>query len=196
MSETTDSRPRWSFFTLVVVVTCVGLAAVNVGLVLNKRSLEGEVTRLMEAVHASGQPPLVEGERLPALSTWDASGQAVDVARSSEHTVTLLLVSSDSCGVCETARPVWRELAERAQGSHVRVLELVVDAPADSLAGREAPYPVLRAGADVWALTSRMPGIPAALLVDDTGDVRRAFYGEVQDGLREAVEAALLGESL
>lgn len=182
-------------FALAVIAACVGLVAVDVALVLRNRSLRERVAALTSAAHVADRPlrPLVEGERLPSLAAWDAAGEPVDLARSPAHTATLLYVSSEACTLCEGVRSLWAELAERARGSHVRVLELVVDARAAGLDARAAPYPRVRAGDDVGSLTSRVPGLPAALFVDEHGVVARAFYGERLAGLPEALEAALLG---
>ena len=49
-------------------------------------------------------------------------------------------------------------------------------------------WPVLAAGDDAWSLIDRIPGIPAAILVDEGGTVLRYFYGGDHQGLRGAIE--------
>lgn len=106
-----------------------------------------------------------------------------------EPSPVLLLVSSKSCDACEAARPAWAEAALVAQDAGVRVLELVLDTTPDALEGAELPYPRLAAGDDAWSLSRRIPGVPAAILVDVDGTVSRAFYGGAHRGLTEALVA-------
>jgi hypothetical protein len=92
-------------------------------------------------------------------------------------------------------RPVWDALASLCAGSHLRVLELVLDAqPSNVLPHRtthRATHPLLTSGGDCAALVRRLPAVPAAILVDADGRVRRSFYGPRQDGLPRAIEDEL-----
>jgi len=179
-------------FTTLITLACLGLLAVDVGLVLKNRALEERVASLTRAVYAAERPSLIEGQEFPRISASDANGEPISITGSKEHTATLLLVSADACDACESVRPLWRRVAELAAGSHLRVIELVVDVGPEGLQGRDAPYPLIAAGDDVWSLTARMPGVPGAILIDEQGVVQRAFYGKDHDGLAAAVEDVLL----
>jgi hypothetical protein len=191
-NESEKAASRSSRFTMTVAAVCVGLAAIDVGLVLKNRELTDRLAGLSEEVMAAERPPLAEGDIFPTITARDTSGALVPLTSSPTHLATLLLVSSDACDVCQDVRPVWHRLGELATGSHLRVLELVLDVEVESLRGRSAPYPLLYAGDDVWSLTGRVRGVPAAILIDEAGIVRRAFYGQEHDGLAEAVEEVLL----
>lgn len=194
-TPTPDATKRGgpSLFLMSVLAACVGLLAIDVALVLRNRSLADELTALQSVVAAKPRPPLVEGDELPRISLFDTTGAAVDPVSSDDHTATLLFVSSAACDACGALRPLWNRAAERARGSHLRVLELVLDADAADLAERDAPYPLVTEGGDAWALLARLRGVPAALLVDDSGRVLRSFYGEGHEGLSTAVDEVLFG---
>ncbi len=165
------------------------------GLVLQNRKLMRRIEALTQSVYAAERPPtLIEGQAFPHLTLRDAAGAPVELARPPEHTATLLLVSSATCDLCESVRPVWKQVAETASGSHLRVLELVLGAEPEALVDRVAPYGLVSAGDDAWSLVGRIPGVPAAILIEDTGLVLRAFYGEEHDGLQQAVKGYLFPE--
>lgn len=177
----------------VLSVACILLIALDVALVLRVRSLNERVGALTRSVLAAERPVLVEGELLPALSLLDPEGHDVALLDPAAAAGTLLLISSDSCGACEEVRPVWDAVARRCAGSHLRVLELVLDAEPERLTLRQSTHPVLASGGDAAALVRRLPLLPAAILVDAGGRVSRSFYGPQQDGLPQAVEDELSG---
>lgn len=174
-------------------VACVLLIALDVALALRVRSLNVRVGLLIRSVLAAERPALVEGDSLPALSLIDAEGRDVALLDPATSAGTLLLVSSASCGACDEVRPVWDELASQCAGSHLRVLELVLDAQPGDVPPRGATHPVLTSGGDSAALVRRLAALPAAILVDAEGRVRRSFYGPQQAGLAGAIEEELSG---
>jgi len=178
---------------LSLAACCALLGALDVALAWRVRTL-GERLAELSAVGGAGgaRPVLLEGDALPELTLLDVAGRPVPLRLPGRHTATLLFVSSPSCGFCEDARPTWLEVARLAEGSHLRVLELVLDTEPAALAGRELPYEAVAAAGDAWSLLARVPGVPAALLVDEGGTVRLALYGDAHTGLREAVEEFLL----
>jgi hypothetical protein len=188
-----ESQPvrRRSPFVAAVVAACLGLAALDVALVLRSRGLSARVLELERAVLAARSAELGAGQLIAPLTLLDAEGGVVRVPDPDAGGATLLLVSSGSCEHCDDVAALWEELARSAEGSGLRVLGLVLDATPAELRERAAPWPELAPGPDSWALVRRLPGVPAALLVDDAGLVLEAFYGAPQDGLREALGAHL-----
>lgn len=183
-------RVRPSRLVLVLSLACAALIGLDLALVFRVRALNQRVGSLTRLVAAAERPLLVEGEAFPALTLLDAGSRAVPLLDASAPAGTLLLVSSQSCDACEGVRPVWDEVAELCAGSPLRVLELVLDAKPSALS-RDRRCPALASGGDAWGLIGRIPGVPAAILVDGNGTVRRAFYGSDHVGLRHAVEEAL-----
>lgn len=187
-----SERPGRARLVRLLAGLCVLLIALDAALVLRVRALNERVGALSRAVLAAERPLLVEGQPFPALSMIDADGNDVPLLDPDASTATLLLVSSESCDACEEVRPEWDAVSRLCAGSHLRVLELVLDAEPERLSAREAPHPVLAPGGDAWSLVGRIPGVPAAILVDGTGSVRRSFYGAEHRGLRKAIEDELL----
>ena len=192
---TPESAPegpeRPSFFAGALVVFCLALAGVVVALVLRNRELSARVGELEGLVHAAGRPsvPALEGRAFPAEQLFDADGAPTALGELPESHATLLLISSSTCDYCELARPTWDRVARRAAGTHLRVLGLVLDATPLELAGRASAYPLL-APADPQ-LARRIPGVPAALLLDASGRVQTAVYGGEKSGLERLVEEFL-----
>jgi len=69
----------------------------------------------------------------------------------------------------------------------VRVVELVLDARAGSLEPNGLYERVVAAPTSL-ALTRRLQGVPASLLIDAHGTVRHAIYGAEPRNLQSAVE--------
>ncbi len=174
------------------LLACAALAALDFALVWRVRELNRRVAGLTRLVEAHERPLLLEGEAFPALTLIDADSRPVPLLDGAGSSGTLLLVSSETCEVCADVRPVWAVAAERCADSPLRVLELVLDAKPASLPAREQGYPLVASGGDAWSLVGRIPGIPAALLIDANGIVRRSFFGAEHQGLPQAVEEYLL----
>ena len=184
------ARPPW--FTVALAVLCAGLAAVDVGLVIRNRRLQERVDELTEIVAAATRPVLVEGDPLPAVPLLDAAGQPAELEALAAGRPLLLFVSSHACGYCDEVRPVWDQVARASAGTGLDVLELILDGAPGEPRGEAAPYPqwTLVEGGQAFAV--RVPGVPAAILVDGAGTVRRILTGEAQAALEAAVEQFLL----
>lgn len=178
-------------FVALLVVCCLGLAAIDGGLVLRNRELQAQVAELHRALGERGLPPLVVGADFPPVALLDELGRPVELTGVAE--LTLLFVSSPSCGACEDVRPLWDEVAPMADGERLRVVELVLDAAPETLLARAAAWLLVVPGGDSWSLVGRIPGVPASIVVDAAGRVRRTFYGDEHAGLRAALEELLLG---
>ncbi len=185
---------RPSFFVGVLLVFCLALAGIVVALVLRNRELSARVGELEGLVHAAGSPPVpaLEGRAFPADELFTADGTPVGLGALPESHATLLMVSSSTCDYCALARPTWDRVARRAAGTNLRVLGLVLDATPQALAGQRSPYPLL-APADPQ-LARRIPGVPAAFLLDASGRVESGIYGGGQEGLERLVDGFLGSE--
>ncbi len=172
-------------------VCCIGLGVLVIGLSLRIRAFEVEVAKLSEQVRGSSRVALVEGEPLPSISLFDVQGQPLEPLGGATDRGTLLFISSQSCDACKQVRPLWDEIAGAFRGAPLAMLELVLEAQPGSLVGRQELYPLAVPGTDQWSLVNKLQGVPAALLVDANGVVRRAFYGSPHTGLRQAVEQFL-----
>jgi len=188
-------RRRPSAFGLLLVALCIALGATQVALVLRNRALSARVVELTQLVEAARPPelPPLEGRPFPALRLLDAEGAELDLTALPQGHATLLFVSSSACDYCDLARPVWDRVARSLAGSPVRVLELVLDAAPGELAQRDASHPLL-APPDP-SLARQLPGVPAALVIDSAGVVRRSVYGGEQLGLERAVAELSAGEA-
>ncbi len=191
-SLSADAKRR-SLFVPALVVACVVLTGFDLALVFQNRELSAEVRELTQRLVRTRRPTLIPGDPFPSIGLFEADGRPASLHAGESEAGVLLFVSSTSCGYCDDVRPLWNEIARTFSGPHLRVVELVLDVGSDVIAERDAPFPALTGGDDVWSLVDRMPGIPAAILVDASGKVHRTFYGTDHSGLESAVEDFLLG---
>ncbi|MEM7306122.1 MAG: hypothetical protein AAF682_05595 [Planctomycetota bacterium] len=181
---------RLSFETLALGALCLALSAMSAALAVHARGLSRRIDELTAQVQAAERKPLPEGERVPALDARDAAGERVTLP-GEDGRATLLLVSSDACDYCEDVRPLWSQWATAAEGSALRVVELVLDGQSASLDARSTPYPRFAAPAGGGPLLERLPGVPAVLLLDAAGRLRAARYGSEQADLTALVQEHL-----
>ncbi len=178
-----------------LVLACLALAGLDVALALRVRLLQRRL-----AVLAAPDPrrALLQGDRFPRVTLFDAAGEERALLDPSTSVAALVLVSSASCGACDAVRPFWKAVVRADSTTSLRVLELVLDARPEELSDHESlgsPGATLLVtpGGDGLELAARLAGLPAAILVDGDGAVVHAFYGEVQAGLLSAVEDFVTG---
>jgi len=169
---------------------CVILAGLVVVLGMKVRSLSADVVRL-EAQALAQQPNrdgFAAGEVVAPMTLVDPQGVAVPLSFEPGAGSTLLLISNKSCRYCEDARPIWDRIAGDPRMDGIRIVELVLDASPEHLQQSDYPYEVYTPGEDVIRLLSRIPVVPAAILIGERGVVVQGFYGE-QTGLESVVMA-------
>lgn len=176
---------------LVAGLSCAALIALDVALVLENRDLTRRVEELSGELAREPRPPLGPGDPMPDLALFDARSRSVPLLDPQASLGTLLLVSSAGCDACANVTEAWGAVVRRCRAYPLRILELVVDADPSALPQSGPGRTVVAAGGDAWTLLGRIPGVPAALLVDAQGTVQRAFYGPSQPGLAAAVEELL-----
>ncbi|MCB9838946.1 MAG: hypothetical protein H6813_06365 [Phycisphaeraceae bacterium] len=188
MQATNPNKP--SPIVPILVVLCLALGALVVLLALKSRRLTAEVSELRAAAQVDLGNALGAGQRVEPMILLDPQGSPVPLSFEPGNGAVLLLLSSGSCNYCEEARPIWSRIAEASQSDRLRVVGLVTDADPEQLAALDLPFDLYTPGGDATAFMSRIPGVPAALLIDEQGIVIRAFYGE-QAGLEQAVAGFL-----
>jgi thiol-disulfide isomerase/thioredoxin len=168
-------------------------SAVSFLLVREVRSHKADNARfeeLQKQVDAVGGSLL--GSRVEDLVLIDVAGVAASTSFASSP-MSLIVLLSEHCPACETSAPAWAQVEAKLGGEGVPARLVVVNAalpPTDHprWAGL-APHAVPDAGG-TWL--RRVPGVPAGVLVDSAGVVRRLWMrpiagSEVDDVVQEAL---------
>lgn len=183
---------------LVLVILVLMLARQNVQL---KKELGSFTAGGADQVH-------MEGQVFPVLTVFDQAGNdhTIDFGQGAAGRQTLLLVYSSQCPACVQTIPLWEDVflglrtRPENESGPVEVLAIQTDLPdpakpdADlgAMLTLALPFPVfgIRDPATMEEL-SRIPYIPAALLLDSDGKVVRTWIGvpseEVQSELKQLI---------
>jgi len=157
-------------FARFLLVACLGLTTLCVLLVIQNHALRARTLPPTAA--------LASGDRLSPLTVLDDSGAAREIRFEGRPRTVLLLFTSD-CPACRETLPLWTDLFSTAPPPPTRVVGIQLDDRRQgSEAGSALPFEVYgyerRASGDPL---SRIPGVPALVLVDDRGVVLRSWFG-------------------
>lgn len=182
------------WFSIFLMVACVALAALVFLLGLQNRQLKQALADSLRDIPADA---LTEGEMLEPPTLVDDPGEIRTVEFGGEFSRTLLLVFSSTCPACEKTLPIWSEvIPEYLDSPGLQVIGIQLDRPAPgedpgAMMTEAFPFPVLGITTDGHEALKRIPFIPAAILVDRSGTVEKAWYGVPMEADLEALRAAL-----
>lgn len=155
------------------------------------RELEAALTEMTRLrARAVG---LAEGTVLAPATLLDPSGSPIPL-RFDDTVGTLLLFHAAGCGACGTTRPLWATAVSEAARPDVRVLVVQTDG-ATQRVDLEGLPPSLAVPLPPEGWLGALPAVPATLLLDSAGVLRRAWFEELDAAARaELVQAlAVLG---
>lgn len=176
MTQDAGPRPRRDSLTHVLLVGCVALAVCVIALAWQNLALK---RRLASPAHAQDDlPKLAAGDVVGPFDLWSPTGESVKVAFDGAEDRTLLLVFSSTCPACERNMPAWHELLSGQRSSGVRVLGIQTDLAAGAQPHAAGPpCPIYSVGQRAGPPFDRLPYVPATVVLDRQGRVRRAWFG-------------------
>jgi thiol-disulfide isomerase/thioredoxin len=180
-------------FQRVLVVASLGLAVLVGALAWQNRTLKRQLAEVRAPVAS-----LAPGERLGPIELLDGQGSGKPLTFAGDADHTLLLFFTPTCPACRNTVPVWHQLVASLD-SRPRILGIDLAPPgtpgASQELGSEAwPFPVFRVDPAHSAGLSRIPYVPATVIVDGDGVVQRVWFGELDArGQRELVESLAAG---
>ena len=189
----------WKAFIGFLMVACAALCMQVIWLTREIRSLHSAGS---EAVESAGAAGLTIGERLTTLTPMglaptDGAANPLDFADGRPGT--LLVLVGGACETCTLTLPYFNTLRGMWADSGVEFVGVELDAtdPAQLHHTAHAEFPMLcvEHGEKTWL--RRVPLVPAAVLIDNQGVVRRTWFGVLsarqQQELAEALEGARRG---
>jgi hypothetical protein len=177
-----SSRATLVFATLTVLLTA--------GLFLQirrTRQLEAALTEMTR--QRARERGLAEGAALAPGTLLDPAGALVPL-RFDDTVGTLLLFHAAGCGACTTTRPLWLSAVAEAARPDVRVLSVQTDGATERIDLEGLP-PSLAVPLPPEGWLAALPAVPATLLVDSAGVLRRGWYGELDGPTRAELVRAL-----
>lgn len=183
-----------TLFTTFATLACVVLSVQVV-------RLSRENTRLKaapEAMEKAEGGALAVGEILPPLTALGPTGAPAPSAESNYLTLrdgrlaTVVLAMGGACETCSATKPYFESLARDHAGGGVIFVAVEVDTgkPQDLHAsGAVLPNVMVEQAETTWL--RRVPLVPAVILIDGEGAVRRTWFGSLSDRQRTEFEAEL-----
>lgn len=158
----------------------------------NRRLRDQLVTMAAARARAGG---LEEGQVLAPIrlnsSLNSVTGTTVAVHFEGAGSGTLLLFHASSCDACEVTRPLWRRAIEEAARPDVRVFCVQTDGAEGALSALEGLPASLGVPLPPIGWLAALPAVPATLLVDDSGVLTRAWYGELDERTAQELSDAI-----
>lgn len=183
----------WKAFIGFLMVACAGLCFQVLWLVRENRSLQHAAS---EAVESAGAAGLTIGERLTTLTPMGFA-PSTDAANPLDFAdgrpATLLVLVGGACETCTLTLPYFNTLRSMWADAGIEFVGVELDAtdPAQLHHTAHAQFPMVcvEHGEKTWL--RRVPLVPAAVLVDNQGVVRRTWFGVLSARQQEELAAAL-----
>jgi hypothetical protein len=182
---------HWDFFSVFLCVACAVLAALVLLLVRQNHDLKAQVARLAAQAAIHDREALATGDRIPTFeATALSSGQRTRVDFGEGQSPALLLVFSSSCPACRQNMPVWNRVLAGSPSALVRIVGIRTAAPppgAPPEPEAEPAFPVFTLDAPL----DKLPYVPATVMLDGTGAVRKVWFGVLSEDQESELRAAL-----
>ncbi len=176
-----NEKRRLDLFTLFLVGACLALAVLVLLLARQNRQLK---ETLVGHVHPTtpGAAEFKPGDQVSPITVVADSGQKTHVTFGGGEKKTLLLVFSSTCPACDQTLPVWRQLLAAGTPPSIRVVGIQTDrlkaaGSASAVVAQSYPFPVYGYERSKPDPLEKVPYVPAALVVDDRGVVKKAWFG-------------------
>jgi thiol-disulfide isomerase/thioredoxin len=178
-------------FNRVMSVTAIALALLAVFLARQNLQLKKQLAE--QQVPAAA---LMPGVRLGPIQLVDADGESRPLSFSRDDERTVLLFFTPDCPACRATIPVWQELIDSLERPP-RILGVNLAPPdADHGGGLVTfglPFPVFSVEAERSEGLREISYVPATVILDSTGVVRSAWFGELDDEQRDDLRRELRG---
>jgi len=188
-------RGRFDSFTAFLVVACLALAGLVIALTIQNRSLKEQLAH----APAMGAPPQFKaGDQVSPFEVVADSGEKSTIGFGQGEAKTVLLVFSAHCPACNETLPIWSRMLATPPAQGVRVIGVQTDRldenPAAPLQlAASFPFPVYGYKRPKPDPLSKVPFIPAAIVIDAQGVVVDAWFGIPEKDVEQALEKALRG---
>jgi len=193
-----QSRPfPWlAVYAAFVSVACAALVWQTLGL---RRQIAAKLSTAGDAIEQGSSGALLVGQQTTPLAIIGcraagavAPPDALDF--DDGRALTVLLLVSGGCDICSLSFPYFHALAESLSGGELRFAAVQVDARApgdlkhDGTAA--APSCAVESAERTWL--RRTPMVPAIVVVDGAGVVRKTYFGELSARQQGELHALLV----
>ncbi len=180
--------------TFVLVALCLVLSILVLALAWQNRALK----TIAASVHAAQLPPdaMKAGDVAEPFGLLDEAGGEIAVGFPGGGARTLLLVFSSHCPACEKTLPIWNDILEEGLPADLRPIGIRTDRDAEgagSLLTAGLRFPAFRPKNPPPPFLSRIPFVPATVLLDGRGRVEKVWYGMPSGEQRKEMRKAIAG---
>ncbi|MBL8745777.1 MAG: hypothetical protein JNK58_05395 [Phycisphaerae bacterium] len=194
---TTSTIPfTFKAFTAFTTVACVVLSILLLRATAANRALQHSFSEAIEKVGSAG---LAVGEQVESLSIAGMKGgESLPVPSAAltfgdGRTGTLLLLMSGGCDTCTFSIPYFSRIAALAETMGLVAVGVQLDAAseADFKYGGETGFPVVAVKDSPRTWLRRVPIVPAIVLLDAEGGVKKTYFGELSPKQQDDVESLI-----
>lgn len=189
------SSQRGGWFTVFLMVACGVLSVLVVLLAVQNMRLKRE---LSEQYAGPMKDALQKGERLPNLTLVGENGAAGPLEFGQGEERTLLLVFSVRCPACEQTFPIWEELVQQVHGTPgLRMVGVQTDLAGEAESHPSGtlppafPFGIFGVDYEASEAMSKIPYIPATIILDKEGVVEEVWFGVPEGDQLEEIREAL-----
>lgn len=181
------------WFSIVSVCGMLGLGVLCLLLTGQNRELRAALAERDDVIALqAGETGLRTGDRVGALSLFDREGAAVELDFVPGSPVTVVLFTSSGCGACEVTLPRWEEMLSQDMVG-ARVIGIDASArDASSIEERSAMFRTLGTTNEQVGWLREIPLSPAVLVIDPSGVIRGAWYGQRAAGRTEEIRGLVM----
>ena len=190
---TQNPQKRFDPFVAFLVIACVALAIIAFLLARQNRALKAQ---LSAKYAAESQPAdgLKAGDVIQPFSVNDAVGVKSTVEFGRGEAKTILLVFSSTCPACQQTLPMWKPALGSEIPGTVHVVAVQTDPNSSAPVPMGLPFPIYTLDESATDLLTKVPSVPATVIVDAEGVVTNVWFGvpttEQKDLLQHALDAS------
>lgn len=182
----------WRSLAIMMLVVGGIVAFLLVREVRSHRADNARLDVLQRQIEAMGGTLL--GSRVDDLALVDAAGGTGSTAFA-DTPMSLVVLLSTQCPSCEASAPAWAQIAGKLAREGVPTRMIVVDAggaPQDAPKWAGLTPHGVRDAERTWL--REVPGVPAGVLVDNAGVVRRVWLKQLDASEVDRVVAGVVGD--
>jgi peroxiredoxin len=192
-----NEKRSLDWFSLFLVGACLALSVLVLFLARQNRQLKAT---LAEHAHTM-TPGAVEfkpGDQVSPITVFADSGEKTNVTFGGGEKKTVLLVFSSTCPACEQTLPVWKKLLADGAAPSIRIVGIQTDRVkategSAAVVPQSYPFPVYGYERGKPDPLEKVPYIPCALVVDEQGVVKKAWFGVPTKEQEEELKNELAG---
>ncbi|HEX2837075.1 MAG TPA: hypothetical protein VHN77_03000 [Phycisphaerales bacterium] len=182
----------WRSLAIVMLIVGGGVAFLLLREVRSHRADNAQLDVLQKQIEAMGGTLL--GSRVDDLALVDAAG-AIGSTAFAGSPLSLVVLLSTQCPSCEATAPAWAQIAGKLEQEGVPTRMIVVDAvgaPQDAPRWAGLTPHGVRDAERTWL--REVPGVPAGVLVDSTGVVRRVWLRQLDASEVDRIVAGVVSD--